>query len=374
MSSQAKDITSETTSTTEHSNSTDSNNAKNEVLGMKKVLMDSKVKCDTTGKQKSVWAMTLETFGMADGHSKGGDVVVETLEEGLEILNEHLQDKDRKLQETQNNDNEKKDDDPSTLCTSWMDLVPLNEFEATQDQFLAAFLKWATKDPDSANTSKKGKDKHKTGKGNINVSKARRRLDAYFEWMDANMAQNLKEKPLTRESIQAAAKVWDIQITYTNEGLFVWWVDIGALDKEVLGAMDSQEHLRYLVWFSHFVIFDAKAQDHGAMIIENLGRIGFWKMCTLVPMDLGAKLDRLTIGILPVKMKSIYVFGAAGWMNILMTMMKPFMGKKMRDRMVVVNDKKTDMQTYCDELVTRAQIPQGFCGLQGEARRDAFFK
>jgi CRAL/TRIO domain len=110
--------------------------------------------------------------------------------------------------------------------------------------------------------------------------------------------------------------------------------------------------------------------------MEDLAHIGFWKLATLMPHDLSVKLDRLTIGILPVKMKAIYCFGAAGWMHLLMKLMKPFMSKKMRDRMILVNEKTTDIQDFCEQIVGgRSNIPidTGFANgqLVGDAPRDA---
>ena len=309
---------------------------------MKKILMDTKV----DGK-KSVWTATLETFGMADGKTKKHDVIVNDLEKGIKLLNEYVT-------ETQKND-------PANLY--WA-LVPLAQFGASKEDFLASFLKWAQKDFCS-------QDAEKPKKIEINVSKALRRVDAYFQWMNDNY-KDLKE-PLTVDSISAAAKVWDIQVTYDEKGQFVWWIDMGAMDRDAIKALDSKDHLRYIVWFAHLVMFDEKARNNGALIVEDMGHIGFWKMATLLPHDLSVKMDRLTIGILPVKMKAIYVFGAATWMTMLMTFMKPFMGKKMRDRMVLLC-KKTDMQTFCDDLVTRANIPQDFCKIQGDAQRDTVFK
>ena len=102
-----------------------------------------------------------------------------------------------------------------------------------------------------------------------------------------------------------------------------------------------------------------------AMIIEDLGMVGFWKMATMVPAELSAKMDRLTIGILPVRMKKFYIFGAARWMQLMMAFMKPFLGKKMRERMVIL-PRKTDMQKFCDDLVSRKNIPSGFSGLEGD--------
>lgn len=280
---------------------------------------------------------------MADGKHSKGDILVDTVHSGLELLNEYLTSKQSTM------------DAPDAL----MGLVPLEEFNATQDQFLTSFLMWAQKEDGDTKTME------------INVSKARRRLDSYFEWMDANKRDF--EVPLTVESVMPAAKVWDIQISYDDEGVFLWWIDLGAMDREAIKSLSPSDHLRYVVWFAHLVMFDKRAQENGAMIIEDLGMIGFWKLATLVPHDVSAKMDRLTIGILPVKLKKIYIFGAAAWMNVLMALMKPFMGKKMRDRMEILS-RKTDKQKFCDDLVTRKKIPVDFCGLTGEAPRDNHFE
>jgi hypothetical protein len=323
---------------------------------------------------KKVMDETKRTFSMADGEHKMGDVMVESLEEGLEILNAHLQEMDRKLQDK---NDKKKEDEKAPLFLSWMDLVPLNIFHATQDEFLTAFLKWSIKEPSDVDEEKKSPKKStdvESTKKKINVTKASRRLDSYFEWMSDNMAESLKERPLTWESIEAAAKIWDVQITVDDEGRFIWWIDLGVMDLDAIKAMDPMEHVRYVVWFSHLVMLDRNAQDNGAVIVENCGRMGFFKMMTLMPMELSAKLDRLTIGILPVKMKAIHIFGAAMWMKVILGLMRPFMSKKMRERMIIINEKKTDIQAYCDELVTRKHIPKGYCGLQGGAERDAFYQ
>ena len=341
---------------------------KNEIAMMKSMLLDTKV----DGGKKSIWTMTIETFSMADGKHKKHDVIVKTLEDGLELLNEYVREREKVYAENKETKEEK--NSKKKKKEKLMDLVPLSEFNATQDQFLTSFLKWAEQEEGNdgdKNKSKKNKEETKTTSTVINVSKAKRRLDAYFEWMDDN--QDDFEEPLTIESISETAKLWDIQITYDDKGHFLWWIDLAKLDKDEIKKIAPRDHLRYVVWFSHLVMLDPKAQDNGAKIIENMGYLGFWKLATLVPHELGAKMDRLTIGILPVKMKQIYVFGAAKWMTILMTLLKPFMGKKMRDRMVILPN-STDIQTVCDELVSsRKNIPMDFCGIQGEAKRDAVF-
>ena len=72
---------------------------------------------------------------------------------------------------------------------------------------------------------------------------------------------------------------------------------------------------------------------------------GMWEVMTMFPMDLGTKLDRLTIGTLPIKMKSCYILNSAKWLNIMMALIKPFMSKKMRSRMIMLQpDKKKDAE------------------------------
>ena len=408
-------------------NNSNSNSNSDELSSMRKML-SMQVDVDGGGKKKSIWTATLETFGMADGHHHKDDIVIDLssstdeANKALELIREYAESK------------------VSQGKYDW-NLVPFEGFpKSTRDDLLLSFLSWATKED-----------------GKCNINKAARRLDAYFEWMKDNREEiygsfgpnstaaptsdkNKKEdgddknnpnqqhsrRLLTFQSIEAAAKIWDIQITYDDQQKFVWWIDLGKLmtvdnddddddkkdDKDnnddhgsgntngsntskstkkkkkktttkekkkkasgnAIKSLDPNEHLRYVVWFAHLVMFDEHARKNGAIIVEDLAHIGFWALATLLPHDLSAKMDRLTIGILPVKMKGIYVFGAAGWMNLLMTLMKPFMSKKMRDRMQLVSSCKTrqDMQTYCENLVGgKANIPSGFCGLEGGARRDS---
>lgn len=331
------------------------------------------MKTNSGGVMKKLLEETKKTFGMAEGEHKTGDVIVETLDEGIELLKAHVAEMDRRLQEEKTGKDDDKCKGKSSLWfSSWMDLVPLNEFQATQEDFLIAFLKWSKKDEDEPSSRDKKKKNTKTSAATkSNVTKASRRLDSYFEWMRDNMAETLQERPLTFESVADAAKIWDIQVTIDENGRFIWWIDISLMNR--LKEMAPLEHVRYVVWFSHMVMLDTNAQDNGAVIVENCGRIGFFKMMTLMPMELSAKLDRLTIGILPVKMKAIHMFGAATWMHVIIGMMKPFMSKKMRERMIIINEKKADLQAYCDNLVGgRKHIPDGFSGLQGDVQHDAY--
>jgi len=335
---------------------------------MKKMMMDTTIS-DGSGKKKSYWAVSMETFGMANGKEGKNDLWLECVEQGVPMLKEYLVEKDRQLVVEQQKGNKN-----LLPFSSWMDLVPLDEFHATRSQFLRVFLKWAIKDREDM-VANDDKNDNNGPKLIVNASKARRRLDSYLDWMKDNMAVDISKRPLTLDSVMEVAKIWDLQSTVSEDGRLAWWMDIGRMDKDKIKATDSQEHLRYMVWYSHLIMFDKNAQDHGVILIEDFNKIGFWNVMTLLPLDVSAKMDRLTIGVLPVKMKAIYMFGAARWLNLMLGLMKPFLSKKMRERMIVVTETMApNRQKFCDELVSRENIPNGFMDLHGDSPHDAMFE
>jgi hypothetical protein len=143
----------------------------------------------------------------------------------------------------------------------------------------------------------------------------------------------------------------------------VWWVDVGQMDTVKLKAVPVEASLRAFVWYAHIVMYDAKAQENGICFCETLGKkLGFWGMMTLFPMKLSVKLDRLTIGVLPVKMKQLLVFESPAWMMMLMKLFGVFMSKKMKERMKLY---KAEWQVIDEVLgADKASIPVGFgdCG------------
>ena len=326
-------------------------------------MMSTEISDSKTGKKKSYWSVAMETMGMASGKEVEGDLWLETVEQGVPMLKKYIKQKDAQLAEEQYSGKYKKP------FTSWMDLVPLEEFHVTQTSFIKAFLKWATKDREDV---VEGSEEAKL---TINASKARRRMDSYFDWMAENMGEDMAENPLTLESVAEVQKVWDLQSTTTDDGRYCWWFDIGKMDQKAIKKISAQDHLRYIVFYAHMVMFDTKAQDNGIIFMEDLDKMGFWSCMTLIPMEVSAKMDRLTIGVLPVKMKACYMFGCARWVSIFMAMMKPFLSKKMRERLIVVTDSVApDRQKYCDDLIGRANIPDGFMNIQGDVEHNAMIK
>ena len=87
---------------------------------------------------------------------------------------------------------------------------------------------------------------------------------------------------------------------------------------------------------------------------------------TLVPMDLSAKLDRLTIGVLPVKMKQLMMLDTPTWMSTMMKIFGVFMSKKMKSRMVWY---KKEWGVPADAFGASA-VPVGFGECNGTCTAD----
>merc|ERR1712070_1369053 len=105
------------------------------------------------------------------------------------------------------------------------------------------------------------------------------------------------------------------------------------------------------------------AQQHGMVIVENIGSLSFWSLMTLFPMELSTKLDRLTIGVLPVKMKLIMITDPPRWMKMMMTIFGVFMSSKMKKRVLTLA-KKPDCWAQVRERYGPECIPPSFgeCG------------
>ena len=63
-----------------------------------------------------------------------------------------------------------------------------------------------------------------------------------------------------------------MRTSYDNHGRLVWWVDLGRLDMPRLRELPVIESFRAMVWFSHAVMYDDKAQGNGMVMCETLGR------------------------------------------------------------------------------------------------------
>lgn len=108
-------------------------------------------------------------------------------------------------------------------------------------------------------------------------------------------------------------------------------------------------------------MYDERAQRHGMAFCENMAQLGFWASMTLMPIKLSVKLDRLTIGIIPVKMKALLLLDCPAWMNVLMKIFGVFVSKKMKSRMTFL---KKDWAAPAHHFGAEA-VPRGFGGCEG---------
>lgn len=291
----------------------------------------------TEGK-KSLWAATLETMHMADGKTKKDDVCVDTVEAGLHMMKGLVE---TKLRE---------DDDDNSSEKYKFAVTPMKDFGASLDDLLAAFVKWSFKDESS----------------NYNVSKAFRRLDTYASWMEAN--REVLSKELTADTKKKAHAKLPMRLTFTKDKTLVWWIDLSHMQAKDIKAYDRDVTLLYFVWICHAVLFKSET----LVLVENLQKIGIIQLFTMIPADLSAKLDRLTIGVLPLKMKAIYLLHNPRWASIALTLMRPFLSKKMRQRLIAVKDRDTE-KTITESIGLEA-TPKGFCGIEGLVEQDEFDK
>lgn len=235
---------------------------------------------------------------------------------------------------------------------------PHEQFGKTLEDTYAAFVQWAKKEDEGGESSADVEVA-------FNVSKAYRRIESYADWMEDN-AEELVETPLTADSIKEAWKAWDMKSSIDKNENFVWWLDFKQLDRDAIkNKVPLKDSFRYMVWYAHFIMFNENAQNNGMVFIEAVGHVGFIESMTLVPMKLGVKLDRLTIGILPIKMKALYVLQSPTWMSMMSKFMSLFMSKKMKERIHVLED-----FSEIESMVGNESVPAKFGELEGGMAAD----
>lgn len=299
---------------------------------------------------KGVLKTSIETFRMSDGKKHKNDLYVDSEEKALDLIQKMVS-----AAAT------------SKKGTKWeFRSVPIDQFGKTLDDVYLAFLRWAAIDDADATEHGEGIEKKKSEEGKqsrINVSKAYRRLESYASWMEDAKEDLAGPGPLTAQSVRNAWDAWKMRVSYDSSSRLVWWFDLGALDLGKCKKIPPEESLRLFVWLSHAIMFDDNAQRNGMVFAEDCAKIGFWDVMTLFPMKLGLKLDRLTIGVLPVKMKKLYILNTPVWCDLLMKMMGAFMSKKMKKRIVTVKDK--DHAKAVDELGGAEYTLANFGGCNG---------
>jgi CRAL/TRIO domain len=230
--------------------------------------------------------------------------------------------------------------------------VPLDTFHKTLDDLFLAFLRWAkVNDGDSTNTQ-------------INVTRAMERLTSYALWMDQT-GRDMIDPPLIIESIRRAWNAWHMKVSYDSAGHLVWWLDFSQIDWNQVKALPADENLRLFVWFAHFIMFDPQSQRNGCVLVPNLGKLPLWDSLNMLNPTLARKVDNLTIGTMPVKMKQVYICESPQWATTLLKMMKPFMSPIVKNRIKFLNNPKV-----LEDILGLDCIPRGFVNTDGKLEKD----
>jgi hypothetical protein len=211
--------------------------------------------------------------------------------------------------------------------------VPLKCYNKTMDDVLVAFLQWA-----------KTEDENQF----YDVTKAFVRVEEYATWMYANRDDL---RGLTNESIEPAWNVWNIKVSRDGEGRVVWWMDLAAVG-DINKDLTAGDSLRLFVWFAHYLLFRHQTQNNGIVIVVNMARVDFRTFVSMLPPNLGRKLERLATRVLPIKIKQIYVTGSPKWCHVFLKMINPFLSKAMKRRIVALED--------LEKITGADHVPEGF--------------
>lgn len=309
----------------------------------------------------SVLTIYRNVVGSAGGTTHKGDIYADNVDQALVVLKEMIS---------------AAAESADVSSHQWeFTSVPLKEIDPklSLDDLFMAFVKWAEADhaPDAPieTCSLRGGVNGRHEK--INVSKAFRRLEKYASWMDADR-EDLTVPPLTAASIERAWEAFSFRLSYDTCHRLVWWLDLDAVDFHAIrNTLSPQEIHRLFVWMSHFMLFNKHAQDKGMVFINSLANIKFLPFMTMLPLQLGMKLDEFMISVIPLKTKLVLLLDRPKWAKFAFRyLLRPFLTKNMRKRSVVLED---DPQ---QKLVSEALgggtdcIPIGFNGLDGNPEAD----
>ena len=293
-----------------------------------------------------LFAETRKTFSMATGKNKKSDVFLPSkdLKAALASLKSMVEAAKQRAK-------------GKKLAMWEFRSSPHEQFGRSLDDTFGAFLMWAriTDDDDD--------DADWAVKGVTNVSKAFRRLETYAEWMEDTGTELTEPALIWDDGMASVHKTWAMSTSIAPNGELVWWIDMGGIDLAAVKETPVLATFRYFAWYAHAVMYNANAMEHGMSFCESVGsNVSFWAAMTMVPMKLSAKLDRLTIGTLPVKMKCIMILDPPRWMATMMAIMGAFMSAKMKKRMVLL--KKPDCWAGPAARWGAGCVPKGFaeCG------------
>lgn len=268
----------------------------------------------------------------------------------------------------------------STETTLLSDILPLEEYGKTLDDLYLSFLHWSLADSAEDNKEESATcNLHggvNAGKSKaINVSKAYRRMERYMEWMQEAYDDLMTPERLSASSLVDIWSAFQMKMTYDDCGRLVWWLDMALVDlPRIQSEIPPREITRLFVWIAHYIMFNPNAQNHGIVFFSGMGHVDFWTFMTMLPVDVGLKLDSFTISVIPAKTKFLVLYDRPGWAKFLFQLIKPFLRRAMQRRVIVIEEGLYERDVVKDVLGTGTQaIPTGLGHFWLDGSGDADF-
>ncbi|KAL7549054.1 hypothetical protein ACHAWF_012321 [Thalassiosira exigua] len=217
---------------------------------------------------------------------------------------------------------------------------PHSHFGKTLDDTYKAFLSWA-----------RTEDREK-----INVSKALRRLESYADFMHEHDA-DLAGAALTAERVKDGVEAWAFKTSVNSEGRLVWWVDSDEMNPQ---NFTRDNYLQTIAWYSHAVMYDESNQQNGTVVVHNLNKIALGDAFTLMPPKVGKEVVGMALGVMPIRLQSLYFFEAPAWINLFFMVIGMVLSKKYKKGLVFFDD-----WSKIDEVGGVEAIPKGWGKVEG---------
>ena len=315
---------------------------------------------------KSIVVMFRDIISWANGSNRKGDIYAKTMDEAVFLMRDMVSTTIAATVSDSKNVNITSEN-PMLFRT-----VPLQEFQVTLDDLYQLFLRWAIADgsKDDFKSCKRRGSVNGKQNGKINVSKAYRRLERYALWMEQIGGDILLDPPLTAHSIRTAWNEFSMALSYDECNRLVWWLDLGKSDLQGVRALSPEQIVRLYIWFSHLLLFDRNGQENGIVFVNDLGRASFGKFMTMLPFELGIKLDEFMISVIPLKTKLVVFMNRPPWAKFGYSLLSVFMTRQMKKRVVMVPEKR--VREVVMDAVGADCIPEGFGHLNGTFADDIF--
>jgi hypothetical protein len=265
-------------------------------------------------------------------------------------------------------------------ATLLSDILPLNEYGKTLEDLYLSFLHWSLADSaedqqeESATCQLHGGVNAGKSKG-INVSKAYRRMERYMEWMQEAHDDLVYPDKLSAASLVDIWSAFQMKMTFDDCGRLVWWLDLALVDlPRIRSEFAPRDITRLFVWIAHYIMFHPQAQNQGIVFFSGMGHVDLWTFMTMLPVDVGLKLDSFTISVIPAKTKFLVLYDRPGWAKFLFQLIKPFLRRSMQRRVIVIEEGLYERDIVKDVLGTGKQaIPSGLGHFWLDGSDDADF-